>query len=124
MSIGQTPTPTRALGRAIARGFVGRCPACGRGAVIGGYIAPVARCNACVEDLARYQTADFAPYIVTFLVGLVFIPLTLVLSLDGALGDWAFYVTIGAALLTAIVLLPRVKGATIGLLWALDVPNT
>ncbi len=124
MSIGQTPAPTRALGRAIARGFIGRCPACGRGAVIRGYISPVATCNACGEDLARYQTADFAPYIVTFFVGLVFTPLTFVLSLDEALGDWALYVTIGAALLTAILLLPRTKGAAIGLLWALDIPNT
>lgn len=124
MSIGQTPTPTRALGRAIVRGFIGRCPACGRGAAIRGYISPVAACTACGEDLARYQTADFAPYIVTFFVGLVFTPLTFVLSLDEALGDWALYVTIAAALLTAIVLLPRTKGAAIGLLWALDIPNT
>jgi len=124
MSVGQTPTPTRALGRAIARGFIGRCPACGRGEVIRGYISPVATCNACGEDLSRYQTADFAPYIVTFFVGLVFTPLTFVLSLDEALGGWALYVTIGAALLTAILLLPRTKGAAIGLLWALDIPNT
>jgi uncharacterized protein (DUF983 family) len=124
VSIDQTPTPIRALGRAIARGFVGRCPACGRGAVIRGYISPVAACAACGEDLARYQTADFAPYIVTFFVGLVFTPLTFVLSLDEALGDWALYATIAAALLTAILLLPRTKGAAIGLLWALDIPNT
>lgn len=124
VSIGQTPTPTRALGRAIARGFIGRCPACGRGAVIRGYISPVAACTACGEDLSRYQTADFAPYIVTFFVGLVFTPIAFVLSLDEALGDWALYVTIAAALATAILLLPRTKGAAIGLLWALDIANT
>jgi uncharacterized protein (DUF983 family) len=76
------------------------------------------------QALARYQTADFAPYIVTFFIGLVFTPLTFVLSLDEALGDWALYLTVGAALLTAILLLPRTKGAAIGLLWALDIPNT
>lgn len=124
MSIGQTPTPTRALRRALVRGFIGRCPACGRGAVIRGYISPVAACAACGEDLSRYQTADFAPYIVTFFVGLVFTPVAFVLSLDEALGDWALYVTIAAALLTAVLLLPRTKGAAIGLLWALDTPNT
>jgi len=124
MTIGQTPTPTRALGRALARGFIGRCPACGRGPAIRGYIAPVAACSACGEDLSRYQTADFAPYIVTFFVGLVFTPVAFVLSLDEGLGDWALYATIAAALVTAIVLLPRTKGAAIGLLWALDIPNT
>ncbi|MEQ1812263.1 MAG: DUF983 domain-containing protein [Terricaulis sp.] len=115
MSIDRTPTPKRVLGRAIVRGFGGRCPACGRGAIIRGYISPVATCTACTENLGRYQTADFAPYIVT---------LAFVLSLDEALGDWALYATISAALLTAILLLPRTKGAAIGLLWALDVPNT
>jgi len=124
MSHDETPAPTRALGRAIMRGFIGRCPACGQGPVIRGYISPVAACSACGEALARYQTADFAPYIVTFFIGLVFTPLTFVLSLDEALGDWALYLTVGAALLTAIVLLPRTKGAAIGLLWALDIPNT
>jgi uncharacterized protein (DUF983 family) len=84
----------------------------------------VATCTACTENLGRYQTADFAPYIVTFIVGLLFTPLAFVLSLDEALGDWALYATISAALLTAILLLPRTKGAAIGLLWALDVPNT
>lgn len=78
----------------------------------------------CGEDLDRYQTADFAPYLVTFFVGLVFTPLTFVLSLDETLADWALYATIAAALATAIALLPRTKGAAIGLLWALDVPNT
>lgn len=120
----QTPGPTRVLGRALLRGFIGRCPACGRGPVIRGYISPVAACSACGEDLARYQTADFAPYLVTFFVGLVFTPLTFVLSLDETLADWALYVTIATALLTAILLLPRTKGAAIGLLWALDIPNT
>lgn len=124
MSHNQTPAPARVLGRAIMRGFIGRCPACGRGPVIRGYISPVAACSVCSEDLARYQTADFAPYLVTFFVGLVFTPLTFVLSLDETLADWALYVTIAAALATAIVLLPRTKGAAIGLLWALDVPNT
>lgn len=123
VSIGQAPTPIRPLGRAIARGFIGRCPACGRGAVIRGYISPVGACGSCGENLARYQSADFAPYIVTFLIGLVFTPLTFVLSLNEALGDWALYVTVAFALLAAILLLPRTKGAAIGLLWALDVPN-
>ncbi|MBK6704518.1 MAG: DUF983 domain-containing protein [Caulobacteraceae bacterium] len=124
MSHNQTPAPARVLGRAIMRGFIGRCSACGRGPVIRGYISPVAACSVCGEDLARYQTADFAPYLVTFFVGLVFTPLTFVLSLDETLADWALYATIAAALATAFVLLPRTKGAAIGLLWALDVPNT
>ena len=106
---------------AVARGFIGRCPSCGRGRLIAGYVRPVRRCGVCGEDLAAYQTADFAPYLVTFVVGLVFTPLVLALSAHAELGGWALAATLGAAVTSALLLLPRMKGAAVGLLWALDV---
>lgn len=111
----------RAVVSAVARGFLGKCPACGRGRLIQGYIRQSPHCSACQENLAPYQTADFAPYLVTFAVGLIFTPLVLVLSGSPAFHDWAVAATLAAAIATALVLLPRAKGAAIGLLWALDV---
>ena len=111
----------RPLLRAVQRGVRGRCPACGRGRVLKGYITPLARCDACGEDLSPYQTADFAHYLVTFLIGLTFIPLVLALSLSGMAADWLIVPLLAAAVGLAILLLPRAKGAAIGLLWALDV---
>jgi uncharacterized protein (DUF983 family) len=78
-------------------------------------------CTTCGEDLTLFQTADFAPYLVVFFIGLVFTPLVLAMSLNASFGDWALMPTLGAALGVALVLLPRMKGAAIGLLWALDV---
>lgn len=121
MSEGGGGSPGRTLSSAVARGFVGRCPCCGRGRLFRGYIRPAPTCRACGEDLTRYQTADFAPYLVVFVVGLVFTPLVLAMSLNSSLDDWALMPTLGAALAVALVLLPRMKGAAIGLLWALDV---
>lgn len=111
----------RALLSAVQRGICGRCPACGRGPVLRGYIAPVSACDACGEDLSPYRTADVAPYLVTFVIGLIFTPLVLVLSLSGAAEDWMIVPLLATALGLAIFLLPRAKGAVIGVLWALDV---
>lgn len=121
MSDGDFRSPKRALWSAVARGFVGRCPRCGRGRLFRGYVRPAPTCTPCGEDLTPYQTADFAPYLVVFFIGLVFTPLVLAMSLNPNFGDWALMPTLGAALGVALVLLPRTKGAAIGLLWALDV---
>lgn len=112
----------RRLGVALQRGLRGRCAACGEGRLLRNYIAPNATCSACGEDLSRYQAADFAPYLVTFLVGLIFTPLTLVLTAHGA-NDLALPVLLVAAVASAILLLPLIKGAALALLWAVNETN-
>ena len=112
----------RKLGQALVRGFIGRCPACGRGHVLQGYLSPRLRCELCGENLSRYQSADFAPYLVTFAIGLTFTPLILVSTMIWDVPEaLAMSVGLSAALACALTLLPRMKGAAIGLLWALDV---
>jgi len=103
------------------RGGLGRCPACGRGRILRGYISPIAACAACGEDLAPYQTADLGPYLVSFAIGLTFTPLAVAIALNPAIVDWIIWPLIAAALALAALLLPRAKGAAIGLLWALDI---
>jgi len=117
----QRQSSRRPVAQAVARGFVGRCPRCGRGRLLRGYIAPVGQCANCGEDLRDYQTADFAPYLVVFAIGLVFTPLTIFLSLSSAAPRDAIYAIAALALVCALILLPRAKGAAIGLLWALDI---
>jgi uncharacterized protein (DUF983 family) len=109
------------VARAVWRGFRGRCPACGKGRILRGYLSPEPACAHCGEDLTPYRTADFAPYLVTFAIGPIFIPLALLLALHPGASGWALWVLVPAALTLAAILLPRAKGAAIGLLWALDV---
>ena len=104
------------------RGFIGRCPACGKGHVLRNYISPRLECEICSENLARYQSADFAPYLVTFAIGLTFTPLILVSTMIWDVPESvALTAGLTSALACALTLLPRMKGAAIGLLWALDV---
>jgi uncharacterized protein (DUF983 family) len=112
----------RRLGVALQRGVRGRCPACGKGRLLRNYLTPNAECAKCGENLSRYQTADFAPYIVTFLVGLIFTPIALVLTASGA-RDLTLPVLLLAAVASAVLSLPPIKGAALGLLWAMDETN-
>ena len=112
----------RRLGLALQRGLRGRCAACGKGRLLRNYLTPNASCSVCGEDLSRYQAADFAPYVVTFLVGLVFTPLALVLTARGA-SDVTLPVVLLAAVGSAVFLLPPIKGAALALLWALNETN-
>lgn len=89
--------------------------------MLAGYIAPAPACTACGEDLTPFGTADLAPYLVTFAIGLTFIPAALILSLRFGFAGWIVWALLAAAALAGAVLLPRMKGAAIGLLWALDV---
>ena len=117
----KTQTP-RNLGHALTRGFRGRCPPCGNGKLLAGFISPRPLCSACGENLAPFQTADFAPYLVTFAIGLTFTPLILVSTMLWNVPEHlALGVRLTAALACAMLLLPRMNGAAIGLLWALDV---
>lgn len=105
---------------AAARGFLGHCPACGRGRLFGRFLKVAESCGACGEEFHHHRADDLPPYLVIFLVGHLVgygiltaetrfeAPLWLHLALWPAL-------TVGLAL----VLLQPVKGAVVGLQYAL-----
>lgn len=113
----------RPMAAAIGRGALGRCPACGKGRLLRGFIAPQQHCESCGEALGQYQAADFAAYFVTFLVGAIFTPLTVVAAMRPHVSDTLIWLLLGGAVVTALLLLPRAKGAVIGLLWSLNEHN-
>lgn len=82
---------------------------------------PVETCARCGEPLARIGTADGAPYVVMLVVGAIFVPIELVLAARDA-PAWTVPAVGGIALIVAALLLPRMKGAIIGFLWAVDAP--
>ncbi len=101
---------------------MGKCPACGRGPLLSGFIRPVAICATCAENLEPFQTADFAPYLVTFAIGLTFTPMILAANILWNIpSNMSVTIGLSAALVCAMILLPRAKGAAIGLLWSLDI---
>jgi uncharacterized protein (DUF983 family) len=106
--------------KGLRRGLAGRCPQCGQGRLLFNYLKVQSPCPCCGHDNAQYPSDDAPPYFTILIVGHLIIapmlcfpfvwrwPAALVLSL----------VMPAVAILT-LLLLPRVKGAVIGVMWAI-----
>lgn len=114
-------TPKKTLSHSIRRGFLGRCPRCGKGRLLHHYLKVVANCAICAEPFDHYAADDAPPYLTLFIVGHVVIPV--MLSIDRA-WDWSTGSLIGAGCVFATVLtgllLPAIKGMVIGILWSIQ----
>jgi uncharacterized protein (DUF983 family) len=113
------------LRRSVFRGLAGHCPACGKGPLFWKYLKVNGRCEVCDTDLARYPADDGPAYLTILLVGhlvvapMLFFPIVWrsnpVYSLP--------LILIPLAALT-LALLPRIKGAWVGMMYAMGVKDT
>jgi uncharacterized protein (DUF983 family) len=112
--------PERAVGRSLWRGFLCRCPNCGEGSLFRAYLKPVDNCAVCGEDMTPQRADDAPPYFTMVIVGHIVVPIMLAVSLST---QWSNLTHIMIWVpLTAVMtlgLLQPVKGAIIGLQWAL-----
>jgi uncharacterized protein (DUF983 family) len=110
----------RPIWQSMIRGLRGRCPNCGEGRLLRGYLTPVAACEVCGEDLSHQRSDDFAPYVTMVVVGHLVVPLVLFVMMQT---DWPAGAVLALALaftgLLSLLILRPVKGAIIGLQWAL-----
>jgi uncharacterized protein (DUF983 family) len=110
----------RAVGLAMRRGFNGRCPNCGEGRLFGASLKVVDHCAVCGEAL-YHQRADDAPaYFTIAIVGHFVIAGALATEFVAPSSPfWLPALVWGAvALAASLLLLPRVKGALVGMQWA------
>jgi uncharacterized protein (DUF983 family) len=115
----QAPSADSRIVTGLARGFVGRCPNCGQGKLYRAYLK-VQTCPACGHDNAQYPADDAGPYFTIILMGhLVIAPLLFLPFIWQAPTAVVAGVLLPAVGAITLVLLPRVKGAIIGLHWAL-----
>ena len=109
----------RPLRPALLRGWRLRCPACGKGSMLTGYLKVRDTCPNCGEELYHQRADDGPAYMTILVVGHLMAPLLM----------WAFVVYRPAPLVLAAVfatgcvaaslfLLPRFKGALVSLQWA------
>ncbi|MGZ8370708.1 MAG: DUF983 domain-containing protein [Caulobacteraceae bacterium] len=115
----------RLLRTGLSRGARGRCPNCGRGPLLRAYLKVKPTCDACGHELGRYPADDAPPYFTILLVGHLIIAPMLAFPFILTWPTWLLLATLLPAL-TALTLffLPIVKGAVIGVLWAIAQPHT
>ncbi|MGQ7792936.1 DUF983 domain-containing protein [Faunimonas sp. B44] len=113
-------TVKRPLWRAIGRGMLGRCPNCGRGALLTGFTRVRDACPACGEQLHHHRADDAPPYITITIVGHVVLGLVLWAEMVHAPPIWVHMVLwLPLTVALSLLLMRPVKGAVVGLQWAL-----
>lgn len=105
---------------AVRRGLYGTCPACGTGKLFKSYLKSVDHCAVCNEDISHHRADDLPAYLVILLVGHIVVGGFMMTDLVRPMSNWA-HLAIWAPMtvILALVLIQPMKGAVIGLQWAL-----
>jgi len=105
---------------AIGRGLRARCPACGHGGLYEGYLRIGNACGHCGEALHHHRADDAPPYFTMLIVGHVVVALVLAAEIALSPPLWVhMLVWLPLTIVASLLLLPIVKGAVLGLQWAL-----
>lgn len=115
-----SPTPERSTWGAVARGLAHRCPACGEGRLYRAFLKIADQCPKCGEALHHHRADDAPPYFTIFIVGHLLVGGALALEQSMAPETWVHAaIWLPMTIILSLALLPRIKGALVGLQWAL-----
>ena len=113
-------TEKRDLWTAMKRGFRGRCPRCGEGKLFRAFLKVDNNCSSCGLDYTPHRADDLPAYLVIVIVGHIMVPLALWIETNYSppvVLQLAIYLPL--TLIASLALLQPVKGAVVGLQWAL-----
>lgn len=120
--VGMTPTPDlprRDTWLAVRRGLALRCPACGKGKLLAGYLKPADQCSSCGEDFSHIRADDGPAWATILLIGHLVSPAFFVFATTDAETGFRAFLFIAAAVIGAtLLILPRMKGLFVALIWA------
>ena len=109
----------RSVRRAMLRGLNEACPACGAKTLYSSYLRVQDACPACGEELMHHRADDAPPYFTIMITGHVIVSLLIMVELAFAPPVWLhLLIWLPLTAILSLVLLPRVKGAIVGLQWA------
>jgi len=104
----------------LFRGAALKCPACGKGAMFRRYLKVSDSCPACGEELHHHRADDAPAYFTIVIVGHVVVSLVLAVEMAYRPELWIHMALwLPLTVLMALLLLPPIKGALVGLQWAL-----
>jgi len=123
-SSNQTPrtktNTSRPWAAAILRGFSKKCPSCGKGSLYASFLKINESCPHCDEELHHHRADDAPPYFTIFILGHILLPMIIVVEKLYRPEVWVHLsIWFPLTVLLTLFLLPRVKGATLALQWAL-----
>jgi uncharacterized protein (DUF983 family) len=110
----------RDLWSAMKRGFRCRCPRCGEGKMFRAFLKTANNCSVCGLDFTPHRADDLPAYLVIVIVGHIVVPIALSIETNFSPAVWlqlAIYLPL--TFVMSLALLQPVKGAVVGLQWAL-----
>jgi len=119
MTDSRLDTSLRAVKPAMWNGWRRKCPSCGNGPLLNGYLNVRDACQVCREELHHQRADDGPAYLTILIVGHLMAPLLLIVFEAWRPEPLVLFTifAIGTVALS-LYLLPRLKGAMIGLQWA------
>lgn len=113
-------TGERSVQQSLLRGARLTCPACGKGAMFWRYLKVSDHCPACGEALHHHRADDAPPYFTIVIIGHIVVSLVLSMEMAYRPPLWLHAALwLPLTVILALLILPPVKGALIGLQWAL-----
>ncbi len=109
----------RPMKQALFRGWRRKCPNCGEGPMLKGYLKVRDHCPVCKEDLHHHRADDGPAYLTILIVGHLMAPL-----LHVAFVHWRpeplilFTIFAVGCVGLSLYLLPRMKGGVVAFQWA------
>ena len=113
-------TEKRDVWTALKRGLRGRCPRCGEGKLFRAFLKVDDHCKVCSLDFTPHRADDLPAYLVIVIVGHLVVPTALWIETDYSPPVWLqLAVYLPFVLFASLALLQPVKGAVVGMQWAL-----
>ena len=110
----------RPIFASMLRGAAHKCPACGVGAMFRRYLKVADACPHCGEELHHHRADDAPAYFTIVIVGHIVVGLVLAVEMAYRPALWVHAALwLPLTVILTLVLLPMVKGALVGLQWAL-----
>ncbi len=104
---------------AMLRGWRQRCPNCGAGPLLFGYLKVHDYCTVCEQQFHHHRADDGPAYLTILLVGHLMAPLLLVVFTQFRPEPIILFTIFAVGTVgLSLYLLPRLKGALIGFQWA------
>ena len=111
--------PERPLGPDIYKGWQRKCPNCGNGPLLKGYLKVRESCSVCREDLTPQRADDGPAYLTILIVGHLMAPLLHIVFVQFRPEPLIMFTifAVGCVALS-LYLLPRLKGVVVAFQWA------
>lgn len=104
---------------ALLKGWKRRCPKCGEGALMEGYLKVKEDCDSCGQVFSHHRADDGPAYLTILIVGHLMAPLMHIVYFQWRPEPWVSILVFSlGCILASLYLLPRLKGAVVGYQWA------